>query len=118
MKKVIQIIILFICANSFGQVKNSNFKFISVVSFKPTSLHLNWNSKNYWNANNLSIYNSITNTNDNYYVLGQKYQLSTTKSFSNLGWEGQRIDSFNPYGTADIKTALASGALNLFLSKF
>ena len=106
--------------NLSSQINSSSFKFSpSVLNLNPTAFQLNLNSnKNYWNSDNFSVYNSITNLNDNYYSLGQKYHLSGTKSFSNFGFEGQRIDSFNPYGTKDFGTALATGALNLLLGKF
>lgn len=108
--------------NLVSQINSSSYKFspsFSVLNLNPTAIQLNLNpNKNYLNYDNLTIYNSITNLNDNYYSLGEKHYLSNTKSFSNFGFEGQRIDSFNPYGTKNFGTALASGAINYLLGKF
>lgn len=43
--------------------------------------------------------------------------MSNTKSFSFFGPDGQRIDSFNPSGTNDFKSALITGAINSIIKK-
>ncbi len=91
---------------------------LSSVNFKPVSFQINFNKKDmFYKANNLTIYNSVTNLNDNYYLLGKTYKMSTTKSFPIYGCEGQRIDSFNPSGTKDFGSALVLGVLNLIFEK-
>ena len=122
MKNLVYIILLLSVSNTFSQINYSSFKFnpsVSGYNLKATTFELNLNSNNnYLNSDILNLYNPMTNLNDNYYYLGQKHQLSTIKSFSNFGYEGRRIDSFNPYGTKDFGAALASGAINFLLGKF
>ncbi len=104
----------------FGQKQPSNFMFVpslSSVNFSTSTFMLNWGNYNLNSFDPLSIYNPITNLNDNYYLVGDTYYLSNTKSFSFFGAEGQRIDSFNPSGTNDFRSALIRGAINSLLGK-
>ncbi len=103
------------CQNNFKSLKL--LPTLSNVNFSNNSFLLNLNFNKSFSTNDLSIYNPITNLNDNYYLLGDKYYMSNTKSFSFFGFDGQRIDSFNPNGTNDFKSALLNGAINSIIKK-
>ena len=49
---------------------------------------------------------------------GKNYVMSSTKSFPMFGFEGQRLDFFNPSGTKILGSAVILGALNSILGKF
>jgi hypothetical protein len=121
MKKLIYISFLFVCVVSFGQNNTTNYRFLpnlASVNVKPVSFQINLGNNNRLSKKgNLSLYNPTTNLNDNYYVLGKSYRMSNTKSFSTYGFEGQRIDSFNPSGTKDLGSAFIFGAINTILDK-
>ncbi|GEC78614.1 hypothetical protein [Flavobacterium aquatile] len=119
MKKLFYISFLFVCVVSFGQNNTINYRFLpslASVNLKPVSFQINLNKNNFLSKKgNLSLYNPITNLNDNYYVLGKSYRMSNTKTFSVYGFEGQRIDSFNPSGTKDLGSAFIFGAITSIL---
>lgn len=110
---------MFVCVVSFGQNNTINYRFLpnlASVNLKPVSFQINLNKNNFLSKKgNLSLYNPITNLNDNYYVLGKSYRMSNTKTFSVYGFEGQRIDSFNPSGTKDLGSAFIFGAITSIL---
>lgn len=119
MKKLFYISFLFVCVVSFGQNNTINYRFLpslASVNLKPVSFQINLNKNNFLSKKgDLSLYNPITNLNDNYYVLGKSYRMSNTKTFSVYGFEGQRIDSFNPSGTKDLGSAFIFGAITSIL---
>lgn len=121
MKKLISFSLLFVCLVSFGQNNTTNYRFLpslASVNVKPVSFQINLNKNNFLSKKgDLSLYNPITNLNDNYYVLGKSYRMSNTKTFSVYGFEGQRIDSFNPSGTKDLGSAFIFGAITSILEK-
>lgn len=121
MKKLIYFSLLLVCIVSFGQNKTVNYRFLpslASVNVKPISFQINLGKNNWLSKNGkLSLYNSTTNLNDNYYVLGKSYRMSNSKTFSMYGFEGQRIDSFNPSGTKDLGSAFLFGAINTILDK-
>jgi hypothetical protein len=121
MKKLIYFSFLFVCLVSFGQNNTTNYRFLpslASVNVKPVSFQINLGRNNWLSKKgNLSLYNPTTNLNDNYYVLGKSYRMSNTKTFSMYGFEGQRIDSFNPSGTKDLGSAFIFGAINTILDK-
>ena len=105
----------------FCQNKIKSFKFLptlSNVNFSNNSYLLNFNYNKPSSLYQLSIYNPTTNLNDNYYLVGGKYFMSNTKSFFFFGPDGQKIDSFNPSGTNDFKSALLMGIINKIIEKF
>lgn len=104
----------------YCQNHSSTIKFLPTltnINFTNNSFQMNLNSFRFNNANQLSLYNPTTNLNDNYYLVGEKYFMSNTKSFSFIGPDGQRIDSFNPSGTNDLRSALIVGAIHSLLDK-
>jgi hypothetical protein len=103
-----------LCQNQFKSLPKLPSTF---VNFSNNTYLLSFNYKKPSSLYQLSIYNSTTNLNDNYYLIGEKYYMSNTKSFSFFGPDGQRIDSFNPNGTNDFKSALVIGVVNSLLKK-
>lgn len=91
---------------------------LSSVNLKSGSFQVALNKNNFFSKkDNLTLYNPTTNINDYYYILGKTYRMSNTKSFPTYGFEGQRIDSFNPSGTKDLGSAFIFGAINTILEK-
>jgi hypothetical protein len=121
MKKKVCLLFLFVGFITFGQNTTFSSRFLpslASISFKPTIFQINLNTNNsFSNSNYLTLYNPMTNLNDNYYILGKSYRMSNTKSFPMYGFEGQRIDSFNPSGTKDLGSAFIFGAINTILDK-
>lgn len=90
-----------------------------IFSLKDFSFSLNLTNKNsYADKYLLSVYNPMTQMNDNYVNVSNKYYMTNTKSFSLYNFDGTKIDSFNPNGASDFGSAIASGILNLFFEKF
>lgn len=121
MKKLFYISFLFICVVTYGQNNPLTYRFLpslASVNLKPASFQITLNKNIFLSKKgDLSLYNPITNLNDNYYVLGKSYRMSNTKTFSVYGFEGQRIDSFNPSGTKDLGSAFIFGAITSILEK-
>ena len=120
MKKLLLLYSFLFISLAFSQKQVSNFKFLptlTAVNFAKSSYLLNWNYQKLFSGKELVIYNSTTNMNDNYYLLGDKYHLSTSKSVPYFGLDLQKIDSFNPSGTANFKSALVIGTINSILKK-
>ena len=122
MKKTI---CLFLFVIGFAATAQKNFSTnhfyptFSSVNLKPVSFQINFTGSNLLQkGKNLSFYNPVTNLNDHYYVLGKSYIMSKTKSFPIHGFEGQRVDSFNPSGTKDLGSALIFSAITSILGKF
>ena len=122
MKKLVYLFLSIVGFGAIAQNNSSTYQFyptLSSVNLKPVSLQFNFTTSNlFLKANNLTLYNPITNLNDNYYVLGKSYIMSNTKSFPIYGFEGQRVDSFNPSGTKDLGSAFIFGAVTSILGKF
>ncbi|WP_396147295.1 hypothetical protein [Flavobacterium sp.] len=104
-----------LCQNQFKSLPKLPSTF---VNFSNNTYSLNFNYNKPSSLYRLSIYNPTTNLNDNYYLVGGKYYMSNTKSFSFFGPDGQRIDSFNPSGTNDFKSALIMGFINKIIKGF
>lgn len=122
MKKTVCLLFSFLGCAAFGQNKTIGHRFLptlSSVNLKPVAFQINFTSGNlFLKADNFTIYNPNTNQYDNYYILGKDYVMSNTKSFPMYGFEGQRVDSFNPSGTKDLGSAFVFGAINSILGKF
>ena len=92
------------------------FQSASNIKFKPIILQTNSNKKYLFsNSNSLYIYNSTDKLYYNYYSSEGNYELNTVKNFPKQNMNFSKIDSFNPNGAGDIKSALLVGTLN-FLS--
>lgn len=121
MKKIFYLLFLGIGIVTYGQNKTFSYRFLpslASATLKPVSFQINFNRNNLFsNKDNLTLYNPTTNLNDTYYVLGKSYRMSNTKSFPIYGFEGQRIDSFNPSGTKDLGSAFIFGAINSILDR-
>ena len=85
---------------------------ISPLAFEPHFLC----RKNFATGYALEIYNPTTQLNDNYVRVHDTYYMSNLKSFPNYGFDGIKMDSFNPYGSSDIGGTVVSGLINLLLS--
>ena len=122
MRKLFFIFLLLFGFEAIAQNNSITYRFLptlSSVNLNPVSFQINFTTNNLFaKADNLTLYNPITNLNDNYYVLGKSYVMSNTKSFPMYGFEGQRVDSFNPSGTKDLGSVFIFGAITSILGKF
>ena len=113
---------LFLGFASFGQNSTMVYRFLPSlysVDLEPISFQINFTTNNlFLKGETLSLYNPNTNSNDNYYGLGKSYIISSSKSFPIYGFEGRRMDSFNPSGTKDFGSAFVFGAITSFLGMF
>lgn len=92
------------------------FQSASNIKFKPIVLQTNSNKKYLFsNSNSLYIYNSTDKLYYNYYNSEGNYELNAVKNFPKQNISFSKIDSFNPNGAGDFKSAIIIGTLN-FLS--
>lgn len=119
MKKVFCVFLFLVGFILTAQNSNVKYNFSagnSNSSFKSTLQNINiFQNKTFLNPNYLYIYNQNTTFNDNYFILGNQYYLSNTKTLNYFN--GQKVDSFNPNGSSDFKSALGIGALNFLIQK-
>ncbi|MGL2962396.1 hypothetical protein ACSVH2_01095 [Flavobacterium sp. RSB2_4_14] len=119
MKKLFYLVFLLIGFTTTAQNNTATHLFLSTknnASFKSALGNLNiFQNKAFLNPNYLSIYNQNTTFNDNYFILGNQYYMSNTKTLNYFN--GQKVDSFNPSGSSDFKSALGIGALNFLIQK-
>lgn len=102
-----------LCLISFAGI-SQNIGIYSTFSnnLKPYTFSLGIIPKSvYNNPNALTIYNPMTQMNDNYNGFNGNYYMSNIKSFSFYSYNGVRMDSFNPYGSTTMKSALTNGIL-------
>lgn len=128
MKKLFCLSFLFFSLLGFSQnpvsfvLGKTNRTFSSntpTFSLKDISFNLTLSDKkSYTDKYFLSIYNPMTQMNDQYVTVSDQYHLSNYKSFPIYNFDGTRIDSLNPNGVSDMGSAIASGILNLFFEKF
>ncbi len=86
---------------------------IQMTTIKPYSFSLYLLPENiYCDPNLLTIYNPMTQLNDNYVrAKRDNYNIINSKSFSYYNHNGIRMDSLNPYGSSTIGEALLNGVL-------
>ena len=101
-----------------GQTNHSVYSNSGFLSLKDIAFNLNLSDrKNYADKYWLAVYNPMTQMNDHYVNVGERYYLSNTKSFPIYNFDGTKIDSFNPNGSSDLGSGIVSGLLNLFIDK-
>ena len=59
-----------------------------------------------------SVYNATTGFNDSYTGYRNSFSYSRSTVVTNNQFRGVKIDSFNPYGATDFKSAVLIGVLN------
>lgn len=64
-----------------------------------------------------STYNPNTNWNDHYTVTNQTYVYRKSSLLIENNFRQQKIDSYNPYGSPDVNSALILGVVGEFLRK-
>lgn len=125
MKKIFCVSFLLFCFIGFSQQPVSLVLGKTNHSFSPNSPSFSLNDvsfslnlsdhKNYADKYWLAVYNPMTQMNDRYVNVGERYYLSNTKSFPIYNFDGTKIDSFNPNGASDLGSGIVSGLLNLFM---
>lgn len=128
MKQLFYLSLLFFSAVGFAQQPmslvlgktNGSFS-TNALSFSPRDVSFSLNlsdSKSYADKYWLTVYNPMTQINDQYVNVGSQYYLCNTKSFTTFNFDGTRIDSFNPNGSSDLGSGIVSGLINLLFEKF
>ncbi|MFN3753034.1 hypothetical protein [Flavobacterium sp.] len=102
-----------------GKTNGSFSSSMPSFNLKDISFSLNLSDKKsyadkYW----LTVYNPMTQMNDHYVNVSDRYHLSNHKSFPINNFDGTRIDSFNPNGACDFGSGIVSGLLNMIIDKF
>jgi len=122
MKHLFYLFLLLVSCNTIAQNNSSKFLFTPTftnTNFNTILLNINiFQNKAFLDPKYLSIYNKSTNLNDNYYVLGSSYVMSNIKSVPIDYFMGPKIDSLNPTGATDFKSALGIGVINFIFQKF
>jgi hypothetical protein len=123
MKKYLVIILLFSNIYLFAQMKTV----IAQTFQQPINLNVNFNkNKPSFVLNQLqfrtdydfSIYNRTTQLNDNFSYYNGKLEYKNSMIIPENLIYNNKMDSFNPNGVCDFKSAVLTGILNLTLSLF
>ena len=123
MKKYLVIILLFSNIYLFAQMKTV----IAQTFQQPINLNVNFNkNKPSFVLNQLqfrtdydfSIYNRTTQLNDNFSYYNGKLEYKNSMIIPENLIYNNKMDSFNPNGVSDFKSAVLTGILNLTLSLF
>jgi len=123
MKKHLVIILLFSNIYLFAQMKTV----IAQTFQQPINLNVNFNkNKPSFVLNQLqfrtdydfSIYNRTTQLNDNFSYYNGKLEYKNSMIIPENLIYNNKMDSFNPNGVCDFKSAVLTGILNLTLSLF
>ena len=123
MKKYLVIILLFLNIYLFAQMKTV----IAQTFQQPINLNVNFNkNKPSFVLNQLqfrtdydfSIYNRTTQLNDNFSYYNGKLEYKNSMIIPENLIYNNKMDSFNPNGVCDFKSAVLTGILNLTLSLF
>jgi hypothetical protein len=121
MKHLFYLFLFLVSCNTIAQNKPKTYRFpptFTSTNFNTILLNINiFQNKAFLDLNYLSIYNKTTNLNDNHYVLGSSYVMSNIKSVPIDYFMGPKIDSLNPTGATDFKSALGIGVINYNISK-
>ena len=123
MKKYLVITLLFSNVYLFAQMKT----IITQTSQQPINLNVHFNkNKPTFVLNHLqfrtdydfSIYNRTTQLNDNFSYYNGKLEYKNSMIIPENLIYNNKMDSFNPNGVCDFKSAVLTGILNLTLSLF
>jgi hypothetical protein len=68
-------------------------------------------------ASQLIVYNSNSRINDVYFLHNGNYISMTPRINLENNWIGSRKDSFNPYGTTNLGSAVVLGLINVLIEK-
>ncbi|WP_299764918.1 hypothetical protein [uncultured Dokdonia sp.] len=101
--------------NGFLDIDASNFLIQSKrVQNMDINLSLRFNRlPNIDGINSFSRFNPVTGLNDTYIRYQEKYEYTSSSILLENQLRISKIDSFNPNGATDIKSALLTGVLNL-----
>lgn len=101
--------------NGFLDIDASNFLIQSKrVQNMDINLSLRFNRlPNIDGINSFSRFNPVTGLNDTYIRYQEKYEYTSSSILLENQLRVSKIDSFNPNGATDIKSALLTGVLNL-----
>ena len=98
---------------SFQQLPDFNVDFSSVKK-KPFVL----NQLQFRTDYDFSIYNRVTQLNDNFTLYNGKYEYKNSIIIPENLIYNNKMDSFNPNGVCDFKGAIFNGILNLAINLF
>ena len=64
-----------------------------------------------------SSYNETTKLNDSYLINNEEYVYTKSSMLLENNFRNLKIDSYNPYGVSNVKSALILGVVGEFLNK-
>ncbi len=106
-KAFLLILILWLTSSLYAQSKKTSFlnhkALVAVgVNNQAVGITTTFNKNNFLTrTSSLSIYNSNTGYNDNYYLVKDDYVYTSSKLVLENSQRGYKIDSFNPYGASN-----------------
>lgn len=108
-----------LCAQSKGALLLKPVS-VALINFNNVAIGVDasFNKITYTNVpSTLSIYNPTTTLNDSYMLVGKDYVFNSSSVVLENVTRRNKIDSFNPYGASNVKTAVGLGLVNSFLKK-
>ena len=123
MKNYFIILFLLFHFSLFSQIQKDTIQLTTPLAAIKVDLNNNrqrfiFNQLDFYTNNDFSVFNRTTMLNDNFSVYKGHYEYKNSVLIPENMFFNSKIDSFNPNGVSDFRSALLTGALNLTLSLF
>ena len=123
MKKYLIILLLTTNVCLFSQVQKDSTQFAKPLTPKKIDFNKNkqrvfFNQLDLYTNNDFSVFNRSTMLNDNYSVYKGQFEYKNSVLIPENMLFNNKIDSFNPNGVCDFKSAVLTGIINLTISLF
>lgn len=123
MKKYLIILSLITNVHLFSQIKNDTIPFTKTlttinIDFNKNKQRVFFNQLDLYTNNDFSIFNRTTMLNDNFSVYKGNFEYKNSVLIPENMLFNNKIDSFNPNGICDFKSAVLTGIINLTISLF
>jgi len=123
MKKYLIILLLTTNVCLFSQVQKDSTQFAKPltpikIDFNKNKQRVFFNQLDLYTNNDFSVFNRSTMLNDNYSVYKGQFEYKNSVLIPENMLFNNKIDSFNPNGVCDFKSAVLTGIINLTISLF
>lgn len=123
MNKYLIILFLITNVNLFSQIKNDTIPFTQTltkinIDFNKNKQPIFFNQLDLYTNNDFSIFNRTTMLNDNFSVYKGQFEYKNSVLIPENMLFNNKIDSYNPNGICDFKSAVLTGIINLTISLF
>ena len=123
MKKYLIILLLTTNVCLFSQVQKDSTQFAKPltpikIDFNKNKQRVFFNQLDLYTNNDFSVFNRSTMLNDNYSVYKGQFEYKNSVLIPENMVFNNKIDSFNPNGVCDFKSAVLTGIINLTISLF